>query len=595
MLLEVISRATEVFCYCCEADDIVAVCHHCHRPFCRRCGPATIPKGNRLRAVKNNEFDDLDIADLMQDSEDKIAAHCHDHIHYKRSREIIILCLWMVCVFALSSISPYLALRTYPYFSHYEYETLGPGYAIVLSSLTTAVFLSLLIYERIVFNRPISPRPPLPVTGHNCQVKVKESVDGIARLTADGRYSVSVERIKGECEFSLRFINRDHRRVDLYRKKYKRMPTSFEAGFVLLRGVENVKFTNWDSDGVLHLTGRLVSPHFLLRDGTERGWSQKVDYSFPRGRETSLELPVQLFPTLMREGESAWGIALVVQTPPGFKSNLVRRPEVEELILKVPHEWGDIVSKSPFANFSNHQVTWENIKLPRSKTGQPVSYQSIFYARFSASPYIPPRGAIEGHIKVSFEGALSGLRDVILFNALGYRKNTSTTPKKQTTVTIPFSFDLSGLRLRKLVSCPCRPEEATFEMPGLIPNSEMITGLIDALAKTGVYVKRVVESLPQLNKADAQVHNRYWTIIGRKYEGVFPIDFHIFVSGKACYGDSDIARSGETNFEVTTHAIVTNNSMVDKVEALRDTLVQAIRNSARHRPNYFGGNGNGNR
>lgn len=588
MLLEVIPRATEVFCYRCGADDIVAICHHCHRPFCRRCGPAPMPKGSRLRAVKNDEFDDLDIADLMQDSEDKIAAHCYDHIHYKRTWKVIMLCLFVVCAGAFA-FSPYLALRTYRYFPHYG--TLWLGYSIPF-----IVLLLWFTYERIMaLRRAINSQPPLPVTGHNCVVKVTEFVDGSARLTADGRYSVSVERIKGECEFSLRFINRDHRRVDLYRKKYKRMPTSFEAGFVLLRGVENVKFTNWDSDGVLHLTGRLVSPHFLLRDGTERGWSQKVDYSFPRGRETSLELPVQLFPTLMREGESAWGIALVVQTPPGFKSNLVRRPEVEELMLKVPHEWGDIVSKSPFANFSNHQVTWENIKLPRSKTGQPVSYQSIFYARFSASPYIPPRGAIEGHIKVSFEGALSGLRDVILFNALGYRRNTSTTPKKQTIVTISFSFDLSGLRLRKLVSCPCRPEEATFEMPGLIPNSEMITGLIDALAKTGVYVKRVVESLPQLNKADAQVHNRYWTIIGRKYEGVFPIDFHIFVSGKACYGDSDIARSGETNFEVTTHAIVTNNSMVDKVEALRDTLVQAIRNSARHRPNYFGGNGNGNR
>lgn len=569
MLIKVTPHLPELTCYHCGAgdSDIVAICHHCQRPICRQCGPSPIPRGNLLIPAGNNEFTDMDVKGL---SEDQIAAHCQRDAHFKRSWENLFLGLFILTALAVPVLR---AFEAHIYLYNGWIET-----AIALALSLLVLFFA----THFAFKRPINRSAPLPVVGQHHEAKVTEKIKGSVSLTSSGQYSVAVQPPGAEFEFSLQFVARDKERIAKYRQKYRSTPSHFEAGFVFLEGAENVTFENPGGGNILRLAGR-IADHPFFRDELRHRWSQIIRYSFALKGGGASGLPIQIFPTLVSEGDSAWGIALVVQTPPRFNNKSIERPEVKELLLRVPPQWGDTDSRNPFADFSNHVVTWKDVKLQQiqldeqqgKQTTQAQGYQQTFYVRFSESVNQPPQETISGRLVVQFEGALSGLRNIRLFNALGYETKISTALKKQTIVTIFFRFNLSSLCLRRLVSYPSH-----FEEPRLIPDDELITELVKVMSNNNVYIKRVLENSPQLSRADAQMLNHYWVIIGRRYEGVFPIDFRVVVSGQACYGDSDTAISGKTYFDVTTQAVITNESMNNRVEALRRDLEATIEDVA---------------
>src|SRR5690606_2255483 len=113
------------------------------------------------------------------------------------------------------------------------------------------------------------------------------------------------------------------------------------------------------------------------------------------------------------------------------------------LLLEVPSQLGDIESRSPSANFLyifregslNHGVRWADVELKQPDG----DYAGTFYARFdSSADHEPEQITIRGHLHVEFDGTLSGLSKISLFNALGYVRSFAAVPKRKTEIAVSF-------------------------------------------------------------------------------------------------------------------------------------------------------------
>ena len=76
--------------------------------------------------------------------------------------------------------------------------------------------------------------------------------------------------------------------------------------------------------------------------------------------------------------------------------------------------------------------------------------------------------------------------------------------------------------------------------------------------------------------AHAQTLNRFWDIAGRYYYGVYPIDFHLLVTGKEMYTVEDRPTTGQCTFEIKVHATVTDTDLENEVKAFEKKLEKLI-------------------
>jgi len=103
--------------------------------------------------------------------------------------------------------------------------------------------------------------------------------------------------------------------------------------------------------------------------------------------------------------------------------------------------------------------------------------------------------------------------------------------------------EVAGGRDSKREEAGDKPETVTFE--GVIPDHDTVIALTNAVSEQGFYVKRVIENPPRTG-GRANVVNRYWDIAGRRYLGVYPIDFHLILTGEEVYMGEIRAQAGTT-------------------------------------------------
>ena len=75
----------------------------------------------------------------------------------------------------------------------------------------------------------------------------------------------------------------------------------------------------------------------------------------------------------------------------------------------------------------------------------------------------------------------------------------------------------------------CRP------ICSLIPDDEAVIALTNAMSEEGYYVKHVIENPPRSGRRANELQ-RYWDIKGRRYVGVYPVEFHIILTGEEVHG-----------------------------------------------------------
>lgn len=98
------------------------------------------------------------------------------------------------------------------------------------------------------------------------------------------------------------------------------------------------------------------------------------------------------------------------------------------------------------------------------------------------------------------------------------------------------------------------------------PTVETVLALTTALShhEQNFYVRWTVENPPHTGD-EANIVNRYWDIGGRFYQGVYPIDFHLVLTGAVTQKPGTNLFQGDTMVALTVQGAFHNDDTKDKI------------------------------
>jgi hypothetical protein len=296
-------------------------------------------------------------------------------------------------------------------------------------------------------------------------------------------------------------------------------------------------------------------PFFPL-DGNPEPYAVQPQYDFtlPGG------LPLRLLPALV-SSENDLGLELAVQLlgkPPHALAGA--DVVITELWLCAPPELGDLRSVRPAATLPDDDarcestgeppaVCWRNVELVEDAeappgTGITSGHHRTFFARFARGELLP-QATLTGSLKLRVEQRLlSGVGDATLFSPLGWRRDDLST-NCHTEMAVNFELSLHSL----LATVPLQRErEREYDGP---VSYRQVLELARRLNRSEYYVKRLVEhTAGTAHRGPAPSVERAWTVAGRCYQGIFPVEFELNVSSP----DRRAAAGGSTHVQLRADA-----------------------------------------
>jgi hypothetical protein len=450
------------------------------------------------------------------------------------------------------------------------------GVILVLGSAGTAVWIR--YADRRRDQAALRDRPSLPVIPSIDSVEVREVLRGELVLDADGTYRTSVTPVDGHIKVEATFGRPDQDRLRQYCRKFRmtsRADVPFSAGYLVLCGRAGLEFTDRVGGGlVVPLAGMVGTQPFLAsEDGpVSAKWQVRLGHRVT-GVPGRSEIPLWLTPALMPESDQRT-LLLDLQwlgNWPSAESSL-DADRVERLTLHVPAAWGNVeyvegatVGSRVDPDSGRRLIEWKQVSLNQDERRLTLAVH--FEERISLTD------VIKGSLVVSFRGALSGLEGVDLFEPLGGRRRGGKFTDVKTEVTADVELSLNGVRYQdvRVVPDPRKDDPVripeTHEFPGVIPDHETLIALTDAMSGDGYYVKRVIENPPR-DRGRADLVNRAWDVAGRRYFGVYPVDFHLVLTGEEVYGSDIRAEAGNTKVRLYVKGAFASKEMEDEIESV---------------------------
>jgi hypothetical protein len=448
-------------------------------------------------------------------------------------------------------------------------------------------------------------RPSLPLVPHVNSVDVLERLNGNVRFE-NGTYISTVETVAGEIKVNMS-ANDGRRLLQLYRKKYRlpdSQPVKFVAGFVVLEGEAGLEFLPAqqaalkDRTGV-SMGGDSADDHdlFPADPGRTQGeWTMKAAYELQDDR-TPKDIPLWIVPSLVPASDRR---TLEIDLhwnklgPEGHELDLQLFDRIE---LEVPSSWGNVENTYPgrveISRSGQHRVIkWQRLKpgdddsRTRVKGSKSLTLQIRFERPITEAPEPPGNGmgdstqhgddenkklTLSGTLEATFGGMLSGLTGVGVYLPGGGHGHQPET-KPQTKVTITFDISLRTLRYQDDRVIPDENnsedrEEArnkVDEFYGVLPDHRTVAELTNAISADNYYVKSVVEHPPYRDDGRPNVVNRVWDIAGRRYDGIFPINFDINLRGEEIGQGTSNTFSGRTAAQVTVKGAYAKRAAAEK-------------------------------
>jgi hypothetical protein len=435
--------------------------------------------------------------------------------------------------------------------------------------------------------------PGIPLTGSLAEVKIEEKVAGHITLDAVGDYDITTEELTGTMKIPVRFEESDRRALRAYHLKAEHLKAedlhlkAVDIGFMRIGGA-NWQFNAGDiwipgRVNIVNLHTRQQNPQLAnLFNGSngEANWevayAYRVDDQDRAGKDSSPPaLPVQAVVSLRSEANrQALDLEFEIADPnlPGAD-----KAQVEQFTLWVPNSLGaiervepegklndqDVAEKWPGKREAFQSITWKKLALGEQAS---TAYRQSLYIQFKEKIDVETR--LEGEISILFPAALSGSREPAFYTSWGSeRANGPKEFEAATTVTATLDLDLSGLRYQEL-----EVQERMILRDGVVPNSHLITGIVGALSQEDFYIKRIIENPKRTSKEGAHKINRYWDIAGRKYEGVYPVDFHLVLTGEEVRSQGTYT-AGQLKVTLSAQGAVTNEDMIYQIGNVSDSLL----------------------
>lgn len=552
-------RAPQVRCYKCGSARIFSVCHHCQKPMCAEHSPLAYSEAGRLVREPSGSTGEAraasrEFAGLKLGGAWEAVYHCDDHAHAVRG--------------GLIGLISTIVRR--------------------LGAPTTGVTW-----------------PPLPLVPHVNTVDVVERLNGNVRLEY-WKYTSTVEAVAGEIKVNMS-ANDGRRLLQLYRKKYKlpeSHPVNFAAGFMMVQGEAGLEFLPGqqtvlaDRLGV-SLGGDSANDHdlFPADPGRAQGeFTLGVGYEL-QGDRAPKDIPLWIVPSLVPASDRR---ALEIDLhwnrlgPEGRQLDLQLFDRIE---LEVPSAWGNVESSSPgrveiSRSGERRVIRWQRLKpedddsRTRAQGGKSLTLRIRFERPITEEPEGGPRESrvprdgeskkkltLSGTLEATFGGTLSGLTGVGFYLPGGGRGHQPEI-KPRAKVTVKFDISLRALRYQDNRVIPDKnnaddrekARNKVDEFKGVVPDYRTVAELTNAISADNYYVKSVVEHPPYRDDGRPNVVNRVWDIAGRRYDGVFPIDFDVNLRGDEI-GQGASTFSGKTVAQVTVKGAYAKGTTAEKENA----------------------------
>jgi hypothetical protein len=572
MLLSLESHAPQARCYQCGSPEVFSVCHHCGQGMCAEHSPEAVDAADRPRS---KEFGGLGLEGTQAG-----VYHCEEHAHVVKGG-----LLWVVIAGAVVAVAGIAVMIA----------SLVPGLILFLAGAGGAVGGYLAHRKRKAAELDV--RPPLPVLPNLESVSVRESLRGQVRLGEDGVYTSTSQPTEGTVEVAMALAKPDRDRLNLYRQRYglaSEEGIEFSAGFALLKGEAGLTFQPErqqrrlllpDGTGVAFRGGVSGHPLFSTRDKRAPGqWTVRLPYGLHEAREPK-SIPIWIVPSLVPDSDMrtlmldlhwvAFG-----EDRSGEARKHLKFMRFEEIRLNVPKAWGNLETASPGGAITGNPETqpYRTIEWkPLSPSSQEKTGSQTLTIRFEK--HIKQADKVTGSLRASFRSTLSGVSDVQLYRPAG---GGWLQPPKVSVVmeaVVDFELSLNSIRYQAVRVVPdgvrdaARPELDDFS--GVIPDYRTVIDLTNELSDSGYYVKRVLENQPRAG-GRANLVNRYWDIAGRRYDGVFPIDFHITLTGEEEYRGGFRANAGTAAASLVVQGSYVNRDMETQIESEWDALHDMI-------------------
>jgi len=599
MKFKVESYPKVVQCHECRSPDVYAVCHHCGRLLCET--HAVEGADNDESSESTKEFTDLSL-----DRDDDLPTHCQECAHDVQPaswRNV-----WITGGLVLLGILVFIT------------GVKGTGIAVTLLGATGSVWAW---RRRITQDEAFqASSPPLPVFSLR-QISLQETFDTEISLDADGAYDTSISAVHGSLSASVTFGDEHRAAMVAFEEKFGSRPSRMHAGFLVLKSESSPRIENQQSDSsqVFPLVDDIENVPALSSSDANPTWTKRLRYTADLP-EILAESPIRVFPSFVPD-MNRQGVDLDIHwSLPELAGGswYMKVKHVKSLEVRYPLRWGElriprlqngvgaadltgndivratpVIGKSDSTDVSRFIVRWKDFEVNWS---QPLRATLIFRKPISsATKSALSKETITGTMEVVLEGTASRTASKY-YDALGM-KGKSFNGARETTIRVHFDLNLGRMQYEDRVTIQsaddlttgCVPseeritgedEKTGWVYDGTPPNAKTVTALSDRLSRSGgdYYIKSVVEEPPQRSGVEG-VNNRLWNLHGRRYDGVWPVDFHISLMGEERTASGVDEATGRTKVKLKTKGTYTTSEMRCKVEDawlnLRDRIDYVLR------------------
>jgi hypothetical protein len=553
MRTEIKPRVSQVRCYKCGSPGIVSLCHHCWRPGCAKHVKPTPRWVARLLGPEGAG------RDLGTDA----SYHCHECGHAAAGYQLALGAGGlgvMIAGLILILLNPVV------------------GLAMAAAGVLLAGWAYLTARRRAARRRaglPLALQPKIN------DVRLTERLGVDITLAPEGGYRTRLRPVEGDISVALVFGPPDRERLDRYAgKRASGRDTRFCAGCLVLHGPVDIAPQPDLPGPIRQLEGTTTAYPVFRAEDPHASSPFPLTLTYRLAREPALEEgPVWVTPSLVPESARR-ALELDIQwVELGPRDKRLSLDVIDLIQLRYPEGWGK-VEKASYRGIqfgaaedcggpeSLRQVEWRQL-LP---TGQQRHARQLkLMIRFEGE--ISSDDQVSGRLEATMKGALSGLDGVRLYSSLGKRRDDWRGAAIRTRIKADFKLSLSSIRYQDVLIVPerqARENEDNADPFAVIPDDDMVIALTNALSKD-YYVKRVIEHPPRSGGMADHVQ-RYWDIAGRRYEGVYPIDFHMVLTGEEIHRGGVRPVAGTTKIAIVVQGAYTNDDMKDRIKGEWDAL-----------------------
>jgi len=557
-------RASVARCYECGTSPVFALCHHCWRPGCKK---HVRPSPQWVRKVFTREGSGPGLAKAP-------AYHCGGCAHRKAliagtTGRWLAIGLGGAALAMVGLVTVWLSLIV--------------GAIILLVGGLSAVAAVLQVRWGAARERPVLPVPLLPKA---VDVELTEELRGQITLGGEGDgYRTALEPVKGALNVRFTFGGPDRDRVKRRRKRVGPPGTVVPwcAGRILLPGPFGIREGDEITGPILPLDGDSGDREVFRPEDPPSSSPWKYHRGYELRTEPEIDSgPIWITPSIVPDS-GRHGLELDVQWvefgPDEDKPLSLRM--IELLRLEFPVSWGEIhtwaflnrVSAQPRATVGPYGEGRRFIELKRlmpadqTKNSSRATHLTL---SIHFSEQVNPEDEVSGRVTAEMRGTLSGVTGVMLFNSLGGRRSLGKPASVKTRVDLGFRLSLANIRYQALRVEPDRAAEDSnrdsyVEKFSVVPDDEVVIALTNAMSEEGYYVKHVIENPPRSGRRANELQ-RYWDITGRRYIGVYPLEFHIILTGEEVHGGGIRPDRGGTQVRIVVKGAYTDLGMEQKVE-----------------------------